>query len=131
IWPGYEEPTGRGYFGVHYVARYNGPGATNPQSPTGKRNFRKSLAVTQVLRAIKKKASKNKTPDWPRDPLPIIALRYYMDVPPHRADISMYKRDIALVALGLRTIRRPGELGNQFKNGRFIPVENTGSKYCP
>lgn len=121
----------------------------------GKGDFRKSLAVTQVLRAIKKEASKNKTPDWPRDPLPIIALRYYVDVPPHRADVSMYKRDIALVALGLRTMRRPGELGSltledikwdndgtlwvricksktdQFKNGRFIPVENTGSKYCP
>ncbi|CAG8660334.1 18212_t:CDS:2, partial [Racocetra persica] len=25
----------RRYFGVHYVARRNGPGATNPQSPTG------------------------------------------------------------------------------------------------
>ncbi|CAG8835156.1 33617_t:CDS:1, partial [Racocetra persica] len=78
----------------------------------GKEDFRKSLAITQVLRAIKKKASKNKTPDWPRDPLPIIALRYYMDMPPYRANVSMYKRDIALVALGLRTMRRSGELGS-------------------
>ncbi|CAG8812995.1 26915_t:CDS:1, partial [Racocetra persica] len=77
-----------------------------------KGDFRKSLAVTQVLRAIKKEASKNKTLDWPHDPLPIIALRYYVDVLPHRADVSMYKKDIALVALGLRMMRRLGELGS-------------------
>ncbi|CAG8725424.1 20903_t:CDS:2, partial [Racocetra persica] len=77
-----------------------------------KENFRKNLAVTQVLRAIKKETSKYKTPDWPCDPLPIEALRHYVDVPPSWADDLMYKRDIALVALGLRTMRRLGEIGD-------------------
>ncbi|CAG8846241.1 26088_t:CDS:2, partial [Racocetra persica] len=40
----------------------------------GKEDFRKNLAVTQVLRAIKKETSKNKTPDWSCDLLPIEAL---------------------------------------------------------
>ncbi|CAG8574342.1 5124_t:CDS:2, partial [Cetraspora pellucida] len=30
-----------------------------------KKNFRKSLSISKVLRAIKRKATKNKTPDWP------------------------------------------------------------------
>ncbi|CAG8794050.1 21813_t:CDS:10, partial [Gigaspora margarita] len=77
----------------------------------GKKNFRKLLGVAQVLKAIKKEVSKSKTPDWPRDPLPVAALRHYMDVPPSVASGSMHRRDVALVALGLRTMRRLGELG--------------------
>ncbi|CAG8478276.1 12243_t:CDS:2 [Cetraspora pellucida] len=46
------------------------------------------------------------------DPLPMTALRYYLDMPPIWQDRLMYKRDLALVALGLRTIRRPGELSD-------------------
>ncbi|CAG8445795.1 12121_t:CDS:10 [Gigaspora rosea] len=37
-------------------------------------------------------------------------LRHYMDVLQPLASGSMYRRDVALVALGLRTMRRPSEL---------------------
>ncbi|CAG8842297.1 10962_t:CDS:1, partial [Racocetra persica] len=52
---------------------------TNNLRFEGKEDFRKSLAITQVLRAVKKEATKDKTPDWPRDPLLVGTLRYYVD----------------------------------------------------
>lgn len=78
----------------------------------GKEDYRKSLAITQVLRAIKKEATKDKTPDWPRDPLPGRTLWHYINAPLTWVDSTMHSQDMALVALGLRTMRRPGELGN-------------------
>ncbi|CAG8818167.1 22704_t:CDS:2, partial [Racocetra persica] len=97
----------------------------------GKEDFRKNLAVTQVLRVIKKETSKDKTPDWPRDLLPIEALRHYVDVPPSWADNLIYKRDIALDDKGILWVQICKLKTDQFRNGRFIPVENTGSRYCP
>ncbi|CAG8564080.1 41013_t:CDS:10 [Gigaspora margarita] len=94
-----------------------------------KENFRKSLAVAQVLRAIKKEVSKSKTPDWPRDLLPVAALRHYMEVPPSVASGSMHRRDVALVALGLRTMRRPGELGELTM--KDIRWDNNGILWAP
>ncbi|CAG8539477.1 8283_t:CDS:10, partial [Cetraspora pellucida] len=119
----------------------------------GKEGFKKSLAIAQVLRTIRKEFSKDKTPDWPCDLLLIIALKHYVDILSPKADALIHKRNVALVALGLRTMQRPGKLGNltlkdikwqdnrtlwvqicksktnQFKNGRYIPVKNIGSKY--
>ncbi|CAG8452910.1 20277_t:CDS:2 [Cetraspora pellucida] len=47
-----------------------------------KKDFRKSLVVTQVIKAIKKKVSNDKTPNWLCDPLLIVELRHYIDILP-------------------------------------------------
>lgn len=91
---------------------------------------------------------------WPRDPLPVKALRTYVDDPPIGVSSIIWKRNCAMIALGLRTMRRPAELCNlrigdlkmengicwvrinrsktaQFAKGKFIPIEPTNSSYCP
>ena len=77
-----------------------------------------------------------------------------MDKKPQCMSKDLWIRDAALVAIGLRTMRRPGELcklklndvkfgdklcwvrissskTDQFANGKFIPIEYTDSRYCP
>ena len=114
----------------------------------------KDFRVKQLLRAIHKEVTHNKVPQWPRDPLPVEALRNYHFHAPDNTDPVLWCRDIALVALGLRTMRRPSELCNLnlddlkwdgsrlwlqikhsktdiFANGKFLPIENTQSPTCP
>lgn len=110
--------------------------------------------VQNLARKLSKQIAENKEATWPRDPLPTEALKNYVDNPPCNTPRSIWKRDCALVALGLRTMRRPSELCNlkvgdlkmvegicwvrinrsktdQFAKGKFIPVDPTNSRYCP
>ncbi|CAG8794434.1 27229_t:CDS:2, partial [Racocetra persica] len=59
-----------------------------------------SHQVVQVLRAIKKELMKEKGPKWLRDLLSILALRKYIENLLTNISKLMYRRDIALVALG-------------------------------
>lgn len=114
----------------------------------------KQYRVKKVYRALLKEYKKDKDPEWPRDPLPVSALKIFIDNKPQYISEDFWIRDAALVAIGLRTMRRPGELcklrikdikfgkklcwvriasskTDQFANGRFIPIEYTNSHYCP
>ncbi|CAG8833298.1 25863_t:CDS:2, partial [Gigaspora margarita] len=90
---------GRWHTGIYHMVGYIGFGIQTPQIVQvvvnnlqfeGKEDYRKSLAITQVLRAIKKEATKDKTPDWPRDPLPVGTLWHYVDAPPTWVNSTMH-----------------------------------------
>jgi hypothetical protein len=57
-------------------------------------------------------AAADREAPWPRDPFPVEALKKYVDDPPEYATPFILARDSALVAIGLRTMRRVGELAN-------------------
>ncbi|CAG8573449.1 11578_t:CDS:2 [Gigaspora margarita] len=108
----------------------------------------KEYNVKRVYKALLKEYKKDKEPNWPRDPLPVSTLRCFVDNKPQFTSREFWVRDAALVAIGLRTMRHPGELCNlrlrdikfskklcwvrvvssktdQFANGRFLPIEAT------
>ncbi|CAG8846261.1 10763_t:CDS:1, partial [Racocetra persica] len=110
--------------------------------------------VRRVYKALMKESRKDRKPEWPRDPLLIFALRRFVINKPRFADMNIWIRDTALIAIGLRTMRRPVELCNlkledvkfnrnlcwiricnsktdQFSNGKFIPIEISNSLCCP
>jgi site-specific recombinase XerD len=114
----------------------------------------KEFRLKQLSRAIHKHITRDKVAQWPRDPLPVNALCNYHYNPPSNSNPTLWRRDLALVALGLRTMRRPSELCNLnlndfkwdgsrlwlrinrsktdvFANGRFLPIEITNSPTCP
>lgn len=88
-----------------------------------------------------------------RQPLPPWVLQRFVDLGPASEDGMIWRRDAALVALGLRTLRRPSELAalkwsdiqqrgellwvtirksktDQRRSGFSIPLERSASKYC-
>lgn len=116
-------------------------------------NLVNDFRVKEVVRGIKLVGAQGKEANWPRDSFPIEALRKYHDSPPEKVNLVIWCRDLALVALGFHTMRRPGELGklkvkdveersglvwirirksknDPFANRRFVPVEPTESRIC-
>ncbi|CAG8628151.1 5906_t:CDS:2 [Cetraspora pellucida] len=114
----------------------------------------KEYRVKRVYRTLLKDHRKAKDPNWPRDPLTVAALKFFVDKKPQLISDYFWIRDAALIAIGLRTMRRPGELcslklkdikfgeklfwvhissskTDQFANRKFIPIEYSNSKYCP
>lgn len=110
--------------------------------------------VQMLARNLMKLAATDHEAAWPRDPLPVEALRNYVNYPPANISTLIWKWNCAMIALGLRTMRRPAELCNlrigdlkienkicwvrinklktdQFAKGKFIPIEPTKSPYCP
>ncbi len=113
-----------------------------------------SFAVRTLWKAILKIAKQDAAPQWPREGLPVSALRSWVSNPPQNVSGVLWARDAALVALGLRLMRRPGELcqlrlsdirwqdgllwfrirrskTDPFAHGFFIPVEPLDSPCCP
>ncbi|CAG8589200.1 17672_t:CDS:2, partial [Cetraspora pellucida] len=114
----------------------------------------KDYKVRKVFKALLKEHRKDREPEWPCDPLPVNALKHFIDNKPPYISEEFWVRDSALVAIGLRTMRHPGELckirckdikirkkmcwiqissskTDQFANGKFIPIEYSDSRYCP
>lgn len=114
----------------------------------------KDSAVQYVVNGVKKCVAQDTEAKWTRDPLPVNAVKWYLDFPPGGVSYEFWARDLALVSLGLRTMRRPGELcdlkkrdirvvdnllwvrvnkskTDQLARGKFILIERTNSKYCP
>ncbi|CAG8560831.1 7007_t:CDS:2, partial [Scutellospora calospora] len=114
----------------------------------------KAYNVKRVYKALMKESRKDREPDWPRNPLPVFALCQFVTNKPLYINRTMWIRDAALVAIDLRTMRRPSELckiklndikfcnnlcwvristskTDQFSNGRFIPIEMSNNLYCP
>ncbi|CAG8667568.1 3709_t:CDS:1, partial [Ambispora leptoticha] len=79
--------------------------------------------------------------------------QFYLDFPPEGVSYEFWARDLALIALGLRTMRQPGELCNlrlsdvklvgglfwvrinksktdQLAKEKFIPIEKMSSRFC-
>ncbi|CAG8857075.1 4522_t:CDS:1, partial [Gigaspora margarita] len=67
----------------------------------------KDYRVKRICKALVKEYKKDKEPRWPRDPLPVNALRQFVDKKPPLMNGEYWIRDAALVAIGLRTMRRP------------------------
>ncbi|CAG8831906.1 36250_t:CDS:2, partial [Gigaspora margarita] len=80
----------------------------------------KEYNVKRVYKALLKEYKKDKEPNWPRDP---------PDNKPQFTSREFWVRDAALVAIGLRTMRRTGELCNL--RLRDVKFEATNSSYCP
>jgi site-specific recombinase XerD len=103
-----------------------------------------------VLEGARRKAAKGKR-FRRRDPFPIEALRWHVE---HRSTDQFWLRDAAVVALGLRSMRRASELGAlraedvRFKDGKMevlvrrsktdqsgrgftVFIEPSGSATCP
>ena len=114
----------------------------------------KDYRVKRICKALVKEYKKDNKTRWPCDPLTVSTLRLFVDKKPQCTSKDLWIRDAALVAIGLRTMRRPGELcklkfkdvkfgdklcwvrissskTEQFANGTFIPIEYTDSQYCP
>ncbi|CAG8482546.1 32327_t:CDS:2, partial [Racocetra persica] len=87
----------------------------------------KEYRVKRVYRALLKDHRKAKDPNWPRDSLTVAALKFFVDKKPQLISNDFWICDAALIAIGLRTMRRL----DQFANGKFIPIEYSNSKYCP
>lgn len=68
--------------------------------------------VQMLARNLMKLAATDHEAAWPRDPLPVEALRNYVNSPPANISTLIWKRDCAMIALGLRTSSRT----LQFKN---------------
>ncbi|CAG8596490.1 44464_t:CDS:2 [Gigaspora margarita] len=108
----------------------------------------KSYEVKKLAKSLSKLAASDREATWPCDPLTVEALKNYVDNPPRVSDYNIWARDCALVAIGLRTMRRESELAtlslNDFREengllwirinrsktdqqgvGKFIPIELT------
>ncbi|CAG8520704.1 2945_t:CDS:2, partial [Cetraspora pellucida] len=70
----------------------------------------KTYNVRKAYKALMKESRKEHEPEWPRDPLPIFALHQFVTNKPLYMDETMWIRDATLIAIGLRTMRRPSEL---------------------
>lgn len=75
------------------------------------KSFTKSPLVTQVVKGIGRIAAKKKIDKEERLPLPASAIINYIRNKPVGMKVFTWKRNCALLVLGFRCMRRPGELG--------------------
>src|SRR3954447_14175803 len=61
-----------------------------------------SFGVRTLWKAILRIARQDAAPQWPREGLPVAALRVFVEKPPQKGAEMLWRRDAALVALGLR-----------------------------
>jgi len=113
-------------------------------------------AIRQAAKGLQRLAalSRDRSEAW-REPFDLELLKRFVDDKPERSKRFTWLRDAALVAIGIRTMRRASELvalrrkhvkwltdgsvrifirhskTDQLNVGFWIPVEPTKSKYCP
>ncbi len=112
-----------------------------------------SHVVRNTLNGLERQLAQEKQPKRPREGLPVDALHTWIAL--QGGGCSTWKRDAALVGIGLRTMRRASEIAalqledvqfkadgllwirirksktDQLAKGLEIPVEATGSNWCP
>ena len=116
----------------------------------------KDSRVQKLVKGATRRASEDKEFVPERDPLPLSALKYWIEHRPTNISYKVWKRNTAMLALGLRCMRRPIELTwlrvrdvigwrqgmlwiripksktDQFGRGKCIPIDPVrGSVCCP
>lgn len=75
-------------------------------------DYTRSPRLDQLKRGIERAAAEQRGERKWRDPFPVSALRTLLTRGPRPGQNELlWRRDMALIALGLRAMRRPGELG--------------------
>jgi integrase len=122
----------------------------------GLKNPVEDVRVMRLREGVRRRVAMKKDNEGEREPLPISALRFWIENRPKNTKWLIWLRDAALVALALRCMRRPGEMGilkrkhilgwkdglfkvkipksktDQLMKGKVIPIDSVpDSKICP